>query len=267
MTLKAETREAWDRLCKEVASQMRDHILPFSTPISRALSDDYGEHHGSGSYLRNEDGIFLITNDHVANRSRGYPLTHQFWGSENVYRVRHSWASKPSPVDIAACRIDESVWTYSDHNAQAISVSRFSRNHDPEDRELLFFAGYSGDRSRFLFEHLLAPGTPYLTQEIPLPDNVPEADGLYHFALPYKPDKAVSVDGSSELPRPPGLSGSLVWDTKCVSCMNSGMEWSPLKAEVTGIVWGWPSSEGCILATRVERIALQEILSDAARQP
>lgn len=266
MTNEIMTPEKWNDLCSEAASQMRSHVLPFLTPISRALSDEYGEQHGSGSYIQADGGVFLITNEHVACRSGGYPLTHQFWNSENVYRVQHSWASERYPVDVAACRIDDPVWIHDNHDALGIPIRRFAETHAPEDRELLFFAGYSGDRSKFLFGHLFAPGTPYLTQKIATPDDVPEANDEYHFALPYNPARAVSVDGSSELPTPPGFSGSLVWDTKRVACLQRGMQWTPEMAEVTGIVWGWPSSEGCILATKVEHIELHDLLAKAERQ-
>ena len=125
----------------------------------------------------------------------------------------------------------------------------------------MFFAGYSGERSKLLFGYLFTPGTPYLTQECPFPTAVKEANPYFHFSLFYPPDLATSIDGTSHLPDPHGFSGSLVWDTKRVACLSAGIEWNPGMAEITGIVWGWPSSEACILVTKVEHINLKKLIS------
>lgn len=95
---------------------------------------------------------------------------------------------------------------------------------------------------------------------MPFPENVPEADPNYHFALHYSPDKATSADGNSSLPDPHGFSGSLVWDTKYVACRQSNRKWCPEMAEVTGIAWGWPSSEACILVTKVEHLKITQLV-------
>ncbi|MEX9522689.1 hypothetical protein AB7Y45_25780, partial [Escherichia coli] len=81
-----------------------------------------------------------------------------------------------------------------------------------------------------------------------------------HFSLFYPPDLAKSVDGTSHLPDPHGFSGSLVWDTKRVACLLENKAWEPSMAEVTGIVWGWPSSSACILATKVDKLMLPDII-------
>lgn len=250
----------WNKLCSFVASKMREHVLPYTTPISRALSHEQGEHHGSASYIEYMEKKFILTNDHVSRGNAGCGLTHMFWGLDNVYRVSSDWFSIFSPVDASACLVNQSLWK-EEHNSNAIPLSRFAKKHDPIQGELLFFVGYSGDRSKFYFGHLFTTGTPYLTQEIPVPNCVTEANMDYHFALPYKPDKAISIDGGSNpLPRPPGFSGSLVWDTKRMACHVSGKSWSPDMAEITGLVWGWPSSQACILATRVEHLEVSKLL-------
>lgn len=75
----------WDTICSEVASKMREHILPFSTPISKVLSNEHGEHHGSGSYIWDGNCRFLLTNEHVARATANFPLTHQFWNCEDIF--------------------------------------------------------------------------------------------------------------------------------------------------------------------------------------
>jgi len=250
----------WNNMCISVASEMRQHVLPFTTPISIALSNDHGEHHGSGTYIESNNKKFLITNEHVSRASNNHQLTHMFWGSDNVYGIQNKWSSLDSPIDTSICKISQETWNHNSNQALAVPIERFASKHEPEDKELLFFAGYSGDRSKFYFGHLFSAGTPLLTQEIPIPENTNEADEKYHFALPYKPDKAVSVDGTGELPRPPGFSGSVVWDTKRLACIKNDRDWSPEMAEITGIVWGWPSSQACILATKVEHIEIAQFI-------
>lgn len=102
-----------------------------------------------------------------------------------------------------------------------------------------------------------------MTQETDLPSDRDLFKPDYHFSLEYKPDKAVCLkEGNRSQPNPPGLSGSLVWNTHSVEFFNNQLEWSPEAAEVTGIVWGWPSSNACLVATRVEHIRLKEMIAN-----
>ncbi|KAA0894346.1 hypothetical protein ET418_04715 [Oryzomonas rubra] len=250
---------------------MSAHVESFSTPISKALSDEngeYGLHHGTGTYFEADRVKYLITNEHVAFELTKMPLTHMFKGSETIFRLINPMPALPVPADVAICRIDEKVWGRESHDGLAIPLSRFARRHAPVQHELLFFAGFSGERSKFCYDTLATCGTPYGTQECPFSDEAVARGGdpNFHFSLFYSPDRAQSIDGKSSLPIPPGFSGSLVWDTKLVACLQSGKEWSPDMAEITGIVWGWPSSAACILATKVEFMGVQDLLDRERRQ-
>lgn len=260
------TRAEWEMISNEVVAAMSAHVEPFCTPISKALLDEdgeYGQHHGTGAYFEADGVKYLITNEHVANGRTEAPLTHMFMGSEMIFRLMNPMPALPTPADVAICRIDEKVWGSESHQASAVPISRFAKRHAPAQYELLFFAGYSGERARFYHELLVSRGTPYGTQECPFSDEAKARGGdpNFHFSLFYSPDRAQSIDGTSSLPVPPGFSGSLVWDTKRVACLQSGKEWSPEMAEVTGIVWGWPSSAACILAAKVEHMGIQDLLN------
>jgi hypothetical protein len=248
--------EEWNEICKEVSVSMADHVKSYVTPISRVISDIKGEHLGSGSYFELDGEKFLITNEHVAKHLENSPLTHKFWSNDNILKLTNPSIASTYPVDVAISKIDDNNWNAIKHESLAIPFDRFAKSHQTAHRELLFFAGYSGERANFCFSFMNTAGTPYLTQEMSFPDHVSEANPDFHFSLPYSPEKAVSVDGSSRLPNPHGFSGSLVWDTKVVACINEGKEWHPELAEVTGIVWGWPSAAACILATKVEHFDL-----------
>lgn len=258
------TSEEWNMMCNEVTSQMLEHIKPYTTPISKVLADDYGEHCGSGSFLCHANSRYLITNEHVAKALESHSLAHQFneSESESVVRITKPMCAKQYPFDLALSKIPDKAWSVCRHKSNAIHLARFAHKHDPVDGELLFMIGYSDERSDFYFGYLNSPGTPYTTQETSFPKDI--GDPKYHFAIHYKPDLAISVDGKFRgLPKPPGMSGSLVWNTRFVEYFQQNKEWSPNQAQVTGIVWGWPSSDACLLATRVEHFDIEKFVEVA----
>ena len=166
----------WEQISENTARQMVEHIKPFTTPISRVLSESEGEHLGSGSYFEIEGNKYIITNEHIAKHLSKTSLAHQFYKSEHVIRLTNPAYTIPPPEDVAVSRINDTIWGICKHEAMAIPFNRFAKKHAPFEHELLFFAGYSGERSKFLFGHLFTPGTPYLTQECPFPNAVDEAD-------------------------------------------------------------------------------------------
>jgi hypothetical protein len=72
----------------------------------------------------------------------------------------------------------------------------------------------------------------------------------------------------ASLPLPPGLSGSRLWNTRFVEAKMAKIPWTPELALVTGVIWGWPSGLGCLIATRAEylRSFLLEALDFATAQ-
>ncbi len=76
------------------------------------------------------------------------------------------------------------------------------------ENELMFFMGYAGEGSKFLFNTLLSTATSYLTRETAVPQDY--GYNRFHFAMHYPPEKATSLDPGCNLPIPKGFSGSLV---------------------------------------------------------
>ncbi|MBF5037955.1 hypothetical protein INP77_00470 [Methylophilus sp. 13] len=109
------------------------------------------------------------------------------------------------------------------------------------------------DNSRFSFGGMVSEGTCYIGRETPCPMHK-DVDPSFHFAIEYLPDRMEILDSDRPAPRPNGFSGSIVWDTGFVRCHQEGLEWNPNMAKVTGVVWGWPSSHGVIVATKIEHI-------------
>jgi hypothetical protein len=245
-------RQQFDRLCEQIGPAMQTHIEPFLTNISHAVENDYGRSQGSGSYIDYCDRRFLITNEHVTRGSGVNQYTYQFREKEDVFLLPKPLAAEPDPVDVAISEISTRAWSHGHHASVPIPFDRFAQKHAPVDRELLFFCGFSGERTKFGFGTLVAHGTPLLTQ-----DMNPPVTGLHpnDFALNYNPEKARTYDGSrGTLPLPPGLSGSLVWNTRFVEVASSGQQWFPDLAQVTGMLCRWPENQPYIIGTRIEII-------------
>jgi hypothetical protein len=256
--------EIWKEMCCDTLERMKEHVESFITPIwkYKEVNEKDIELHGSGSYFENSNGKFIITNQHVAKYNQNFRLTHSFKGSTNILNIRKPFISKLPPVDVAISKIENDTWLKNCCEGQAIPINRFSNKHSPVEGELLFLAGFSGERSRVLFDNCFSRGTPFLTQECPLPDSVAQADQTYHISIPYPPELAETRNPSEPLPNPHGFSGSLLWNTKRKECQKKEIEWTPSLAEVTGIIWGWPSSAACILATKIEHINLEEMTQE-----
>ena len=254
----------WAAINAATSSQMLAHVAKFMAPISKALAEDHGVHHGTGSFCEFGGKKFILTNEHVAREQATVQLAYTQHGSEAVLKILKSFYSLGPPVDVAVSHIEDAIWHTHSKGAQPIPSSRFGLQHAPADGELLFLAGYSGERSVFGYDQLNSRGTPYLTQECSYTGD--GFDPAYHFAIHYNPAGATRIDGKSGgLPKPDGLSGSLVWNTRVVEMLTSGQPWTPDAAYVTGIVWGWPTDSACLVATKVEQMQLATLSQHAAQ--
>lgn len=248
-SLMGKLEDRWRDVTQEVVRLMAEHASKFITPISKVLSDDYGELLGTGSYVQLRGRPYLLTNEHVARYRDKYALAHLPNPDDFFQRVVRPFQAQGIPVDAAIARIHDEIM------GRAIQLpipsSRFARKHEPVTDELLFMVGYPGKRARFsaLAGALATTAVPYLTQQV-RQESVTSAE---HFRLNYNPERAWSVSRrGSFLPEPPGFSGSLVWDTGYVR--KRGQDWSPADATVTGLVFGWPRSHqsDSLIATRIE---------------
>lgn len=238
----------------EVLRAMTEHVSRYITPISRVISENEGELVGTGTYVRAFEGNYILTNEHVSQKVLGHRLAHMFHGRDEVLYTTNPFQALAFPVDAALSRVEETSWKFVPHTGDAVPVSRTARLHNPGPGELLFLMGYSGERSYFtaFSPTLLTPATPYLTQEIPLPENV---DHNFHFALPYRPEQTVSVGRDRRgMPLPGGFSGTVVWNTKYFESVRNGRTWTPGYAEVTGLVHRWRTTDTCLIVTRVEHV-------------
>lgn len=241
-----------DEVKAVVVAAMGEHVLPFVTAISKLESMDEGTHEGTGSYVRLLDEPYLLTNEHIADARPTHSLAHLL--GEDYVPLRQPFHALGEPFDEAIAAITATEWGLAKHNAQAAPFSRFAKKHEPYPEELMFVVGFSGERSHYspTYKTLMTPGTPYVTEQCDVPA---EWQNEATFAVKYSSEQLKSIDGSTRgLPMAHGFSGSLVWDTKAMRCWHEGTEWGPELAEVTGLVWGWPTSRVCLLATKIEYV-------------
>lgn len=255
------SEDEWDSAMPALVKDITAYLSRRRAPVFKDQGD-HGEGWGSGAFLRLGKQVFVLTNHHVADaRTPTQRLTSQLKGQEDIWVIVGNHFSFPLPLDLALLPVPEKIWQ-TQHDSTAIAVSEIALAHDPVKGELLAFSGFAGDRVNFHFGTLCSEASCYTAREVSLPFDdrfVPR----FHFGIDYRPDLAQAVIGDRGPPLPPGLSGSVVWDTQFVAARMRKLTWKPEMARVTGIVWGWPSDRGCIVATRAEY--LRSFLLNAAQ--
>jgi hypothetical protein len=245
------TEAEWKGLIPDVVAQTTAYLRPYRAPIF----EDHGDHGagwGSGSFLRLGDRIFILTNEHVAAaREQNRPLGTQLLDCDEIWRIAGDHLALPDPFDLALLPVGDHVWNASGHGSQAIEIAQIAVAHEPFPNELLVLSGFAGERVKFIYSTLCSQATCYTAREIVLPYDARFSE-RFHFGIDYRPDLAADVIDKKGLPLPPGLSGSTVWNTGLVEARAAGLTWSPDMARVTGVVWGWPSDQACLVATRAE---------------
>jgi hypothetical protein len=257
------TKAEWETASADVTREMNAYLAPFVTAVSKDHVD-HGELVGSGTYLDIAGRTVILTNEHVAAEKGSGHLIHGFHNLANLYRSTGDHLVAPFPADIAILPIASAMWAAPDHGAKAITKDMILPVHKALEGELFVFMGFAGARCTFAFGTLFTRATSSVSREVPLPPEDDRFDANFHVGVDYKPDLATKVEGAYDLPPPPGFSGSTLWNTRFVECSMAGTPWTPHEARVTGLVWGWPSSHGCIVATRAE--LLHEFIDIAAQQ-
>lgn len=257
MTESLFTEDEWNAAIPKVVADMTAHLRPYRAAIyehhaANGDDEEHGTGWGSGSYLRLGDKVSILTNEHVATvRHQRRVLAHQFDGQEDIRRIVGDHVEYPYPLDLALLPVDMTAWAEPSNQSQAIGIEQIALAHDPVPTEILTFTGFAGERVSFRFATVLAKGTCYTAREAELPES-DQFSPRFHFGIDYRPDLATDVIGCDGLPDPHGFSGSTVWNTGFVAAKMAGVPWSPDMARVTGVVWGWPSGNALLVATRAE---------------
>ncbi|MEX2299141.1 MAG: hypothetical protein WD715_17120 [Dongiaceae bacterium] len=237
----------------DLTRDMTTYLAQYRTPVFKEKGD-HGKGWGSGSFIEVDGAKYILTNEHVATiRHSGKFLGFQLADQNTLFRVQGHHVEQGWPWDLALLPVSDVAWTGVHHASKLIQFDQIALAHTPMPTEVFAFAGFAGERTSFHFDTLFCKATVSLACEVELPKDE-RWDSRFHFGLDYRPDLVTSVVGNEGLPKPPGLSGSTVWNTCFVEAKARGIKWTPELARVAGVVWGWRSNEGFIIATRAEHI-------------
>lgn len=268
------TQEEWGEICESVKEQMRHHARRFATPISMTEDRETAIAWGSGCYLQSGDATWLITADHNFDRiPTGGQLAHLPVPGDNYVAIRQSPLRAAYPVDIAAVKVDAiPVGSKKQAAPKTLLAERFSA----VDAELLFWVGYPGynlirhdpviaDRIKAtLYGELRIAALSMLSQELQTANPMGAGfDPLKHVAIHYPAMAKSEADAPEiDLPNPKGMSGSLLWNTRYLETVQAGVEWTPEKAQICGVIWYALDKPDVVFATRIEvaRQSFPEVL-------
>jgi hypothetical protein len=246
-----------------LADEIGEFVDSFVTPIALVKPNDVrdppGDHAATGNFLLVSDQRYLLTCEHVARLCSQGKLGYTPFGAGGGQTIPSKFISEPYKVDVAAAPLSPQNWNLQKHAAQCVTPAMFSSKHTPVDDEFLYVYGFPGSEAKTGFGEHFVQGigifshetdyNPILATESPMP-----IVG-YHICLAYLPEYASVIQGGhSVLPLGPGLSGSLVWNTRYVEVTSRGMEWRPEHARITALVWGHSQKAGVLIATPIEYI-------------
>lgn len=261
----------------EIERRLGAMVATYTVAIHRIAPDDNreppGDLHGTGNFIQIERLKYLLTCEHVANYVTHETLCIALRGAEEVFTLVNPASALLDPADIAVIGISENDWESEPHDSKCIQLDQLAEYHAPEEGEWMYLSGYPGELA-YAWPPMSdnagsaqEPGQQHCTAisfmcqvqtsfEESLSKEYPTPLEDMHFLLPYSPEVAEYKSEGPEkvLPLPPGLSGSLVWNTRYVEINSLGQVWKPEDARVTGIVWGGSSKSGVLVATPVEYI-------------
>lgn len=248
------TPQQWAKVCNDVADAMKIHTRPFVTPLAASTEDEV-KPVGTGSYIMFEGQRLLLTCQHV--RGEG-GVDYRFYGSDDVFKHPGPWVEDPRPsVDVAVAAMSDAQWNATSHSGSLVPYERFAPKHQiGQQEELLFFRGFAGENAPYAFGVHQATASGYCSQEksIEVPDPA-------IFEMIWEPLKIALTSGTEEAVRNTvkaedagGFSGSLVWNTRYLDCLNAGREWTPDQAVVTGLLRRWDTATKTLLVWRIEHL-------------
>lgn len=258
---------------ERVLSEMRQYMTPYGCGLFSYKPDDTsdppGDLEGSGSFIWYNGQHLALTCHHVEHDAaeKGLLMAIAATGEGKGVSVNGQFFGAKLPIDATVTRIKSQDWNAHFTSALCVPQSDFAVKHKPVPQEALCIFGLPADDARAFSGLHVAEGLSLLIDECPPPsglaDAVPAFNPKYHFCMPYTPEAVTPVLGETGvLPKAPGLSGSLVWNTRYKEVSEIGKIWTPADARVTGLLWGWHTGSGVLIATRIEHVV--KFLSSAS---
>lgn len=245
-----------------VVDQMGDLVDTLVCEITKIKPGDVrrppGDHHGTG-WLVEKDGIpHLCTCEHVAVDQASATLGYSCFGGDRGVSVGTPFILYPHPLDFAIAPLTRS-WAKVQHKGACVPKTQVASRHKPVDGEYLYVYGFPGADAYPGFEQHNSQGLGVFSHQVPydpvLATEDPPADPQFHICVAWNPEHAEAMTKTSgTLSKPPGMSGSPLWNTRYKEVTESGGTWTARDARLTGIVWGASSKAGALIATPIEHI-------------
>lgn len=247
-------------LPEHVVNQIWDYVDQFICPINYIPRGDLrippGDHHGTGWFIEKNSIPHLCTCEHVAKYEAYGTLGYAPYGGSFGVNVGSKFSLNKHPIDFAMADIS-STWAHICHRGKLIPKEKFAAVHQPAEGELLYFQGFPGADTNSAFgQHNVKALSAFLYEVVPpeeLYNETPLFEDKLHICMAWSPANATPLTPHANvLSTPPGMSGSILWDTGYIKAKNEDRDWSINDIKVTGIVWG-ASSKACVItATRIE---------------
>ncbi|MBH1688853.1 hypothetical protein I5U86_00105 [Stenotrophomonas maltophilia] len=260
-------KDKWDLLCAKVTEEMTSYVKRFAVPLTMSEEHGSGIAWGSGTYISMGRDTWILTAEHVlSNVPQGGRLAHLPKDGGDYNAAFGTPEVAGGDVDAAALPIYPDPQFLPEASRITSSIAE---SYSPADEELLFFYGFPGytverndprQKDKLIvsrFNHLTVPGKPMLTQAIGAEVHLAASnfDPLIHVAVHYPVAAQRARDGAVvPLPNAAGMSGSALWDTKFVDCVNKEIPWTPERAEICGVVWAVLDNPEVIFVTKIEHV-------------
>ncbi len=248
-----------------VCDDMRDHTAPALAAVYGAISGQKGRLVGSGTFIRLNGAVYLLTAAHVAAQMFAHEtLAHTSSYGAKPEVIRNPLICQEHPLDVALVRIENDV--VAEHGLKPWPVSVLAHDAANTGRDILFVHGYPGERSGWV--PIVKGGVG--SESLPFGGSDATSSWTYfddklHVTISYPQDGWFDRNGKSiKMPEPDGLSGSALWQTYRRDISKG---WSPSSAMIIGVIHRYDSVSHSLVATRVEAIrdfALQALRCEAA---
>ncbi len=233
--------------------KMAEYTFPYITSIVGVLSEEEGEHLGSGLRCMYGGRRAFVTAHHVIQKAAQ--------GQYQSLAVSVGYALPPMQItwdleidqagDLAICYLP--IDFQEQGPVQYWPENKIDQNNNSLDKasDYLFTHGFPGGKSRFVrsFDGLVNKSLPYGAMQ-----RTDESDHLeaFQFALDYQPSFMRDEAGNPVIVDPHGMSGSPVWRIGISG--RSLLEWSVEDSLLVGFLTRWQDNKGLLVATEASRL-------------
>lgn len=245
-----------------VGALMKQMVEPFVMPLSMQYPDGLVSALGSASLITDGTNKYLITNAHVASVATQYTIACKFNQDMNIIKILTPIATISDPSDVAISDITPLCDNFMPKTAAAIPLDKFSSAPSADPEELFFLIGFPGEAQSIDIANKIFSQPPacILAQEKPF-SNIPRYGKTNQntFALNYDLFTAIALLKPVTWHKAPGMSGSLIWNTRYVESVLQGVDWDPSMATVAGIQCMW-NNQDTLFATKENHMFVNDLI-------